>query len=222
MRFLRPRPHHERAGARPRRQGGPEPRRHARGALAPASRQPVPLQRLREPAARHRALPQRVWRAGGLRDARAAGQRHQLRRRLLQADHPQAAQEGLKGAARRPSRLHGRYGARRRAHRQTQAQPLCPRQDPLHRYVARPEGARRRGRLHLRGRTQAPLYHRRPELSAAESLRPPDPREPRPLPKRGGGDCRRRDRGGRRQGAQAHQGRLRGARAAARFYPGTR
>ncbi len=48
-----------------------------------------------------------------------------------------------------------------------------------------PEGARRGGRLHLRGRAQAPLYHRRPELSAAESLRPPDSREPRALPKRG-------------------------------------
>ena len=38
VRFLRPRPHHERAGARPRRQGGPEPCRHARGAVAPACR----------------------------------------------------------------------------------------------------------------------------------------------------------------------------------------
>lgn len=38
VRFLRPRPYHERAGARPRCQGGPEPRRHARGALAPARR----------------------------------------------------------------------------------------------------------------------------------------------------------------------------------------
>ena len=222
MRFLRSRPHHERAGARPCRQGGPEPRRHARGALAPARRQPLPLQRLREPAACHRALPQRVRRAGGLRDARAARQRHQLRRRRVQADHQEAAQEGLEGPARGSSRLHRRYGARRCAHRQTQAQPLCPRQDSLHRYVARPEGARRRGRLHLRGRAPAPLYHRWPELSAAESLRPPNSREPRALPKRGGGDCRRRDRGGRRQGTQAHQGRLRGARAAARLYPGAR
>ena len=64
--FCAPRPHHERAGACPRRQGGPEPRRHARGALAPARRQPLPLQRLREPAARRCPLSQRVRRSGGL------------------------------------------------------------------------------------------------------------------------------------------------------------
>ncbi len=76
-----------------------------------------------------------------------------------QITHKQPKKDS-KALRRGTSRLHGRPGARRRPDRQAQAQPVCPRQDPLHRYVARPEGARRRGRLHLRGRAPAPLYYR--------------------------------------------------------------
>lgn len=51
---------------------------------------------------------------------------------------PISSLRGLEGPARGPSRLHGDMVPGRRSDRQAKAQPVRPRQDPLHRHVAAP------------------------------------------------------------------------------------
>ncbi len=199
VRFLRPRPYHERAGACPAPPRRTRPRRHARGALAPARRQSVPLQRY-EPAARAIVrflnesgvqvgfempeLPVNNTSSDGVSYKQITHKQPKKDSKALLEGRPVYTGDLVPAGALIVKLKRSPYARAKIRSIDTSRALKVPGVVGVYTYEDVPKR-----RFTIAGQSY-------PQPSP---LRPPDSREPRPLPKRRGGDCRRRDRGSRRQ-----------------------